>query len=309
MSPFGFRIRFLLPESSRINCESNTLEIPLSSTGEVVLLKSVSKAKITDSDNLTIRGSGFSSADEAYNHGKRVKNALLWCGVCLRIGIDTGKDRATSGVGKVLIDRAKDEGIHLLNDVHGLSVYSEDMPVRFVAVTGSMVIGTPASKFIEEFSKIYKLALEFTDKQSLAIELYNLSHFEASLRARFLSLVSAIECISSPEKLPLPIIAHLDKMIELTKTAINGSEGTNLIDRLRELRRESISRACRKLVESSLGPEAMKLFKTCYDARSKLTHEGRIPKNVDLGTYVPKLDQLVSQLICAVVVGSKNGAV
>jgi len=301
MTTYGFRIRFLLPEDSAIDHDAETLDIPLPSGGQTLILRSVSKTSIGDSRELTIRGTGFPSEHEAYACGRRTKNALMLCGACLRTGFDVGKDKATSGVGKVVRERAREMGIRLLDDVHGLSVFPEDKPVRFVSVSASVVIGKPATRFVKDFGKAYEISPEFTDKQLLAFELYSAAQFESSLRARFLALVIAVECLSSQAEQPQHVLDHVKELMRLTKESLEGPERKALIEGLGRLKTESISKSCRKLIDQYLGPDAVKLFKRCYDARSKIVHDGKPPDSFDLGSYTPKLDELVSQLLIAVV--------
>lgn len=301
MTTYGFRIRFLLPGDYAINVDAETLDIPLPSVGLTLVLRSMPESSIRKSRNLTIRGSGFPSEDEARACGRRTKNALMLCGARLRTGFDVGKDKARSGVGKVVKERAREIGVRLLDDVHGLSVFPEDRPVLVFSVSASAVIGKPATRFVEEFGKAYEMSPEFSPKQSLALELYNASKFELSLRARFLTPVIAVECLSTQEEQPRHVLDHVKELVALTKKSFKGPEKGRILSHLGELKKESISKSCRDLVGKHLGAEVAKLFKKCYDTRGKIVHDGEPPEGFDLGHYVEELDKIVSQLLIAVV--------
>ena len=290
-----------MPEESAIDHDAESLDIPLSSAGLTLVLRSVSKTSIRESRNLTIRGTGFPSKEEAYICGRRAKKALMLCGARLRTGFDVGKDKATSGVGKVVKERAREMGIRLLDDVHGLSVFPEDMPVRFISARARLTVSRPPTRFVEEFRKAYEMSPEFSDKQSLAVELYSAAQFESSLRARFLTLVIAVECLSSQEEQSQLVLDHVKELMELTKSSFEGPEKGRILSRLGELTKESISKSCKEFVARYLGPEAADLFNECYDARGKIVHDGEPPEGFDLGSYANKLDELVSQLLIAVV--------
>ena len=131
MTTYGFRTRFLLREDFVIDHDEKTLDVPLPSGDLTLVLRPRSNTNIGESRELTIHGSAFPSEGEAYACGRRTKTALLLCGARLRMGFDVGKDRATSGFGKSVRERARKMGVLLLNDVHGLSVFPKDMPVRF----------------------------------------------------------------------------------------------------------------------------------------------------------------------------------
>jgi len=221
------------------------------------------------------------------------------------MGFDVGKDRATSGVGKSVRERARKMGVLLLNDVHGLSVFPEDMPVRFFSASGSVRIGSPAARFVEEFRKAYEMSARVSPKQSLALELYSASKFESSLRARFLTLVIAVECLSSQEEQPQNVLDHVKELVALTKGSFEGPEKGRILSHVGELKKESISKSCQKFVDKYLGPRAAELFDKCYDARCVIVHDGEPREDFDVGHYVPKLDDLVSRLLIADVTSSR----
>lgn len=299
MPTYGFRIRFLLPEESAIDYDAEILDIPLPSVGLTLVLRSVPESSIRKSRNLTIRGSGFPSEDEARACGRRTKNALMLCGARLRMGIDVGKDWQPPVRIKGLEAMDRYKGVRLLPDVHGLSVFPEDKPVDFPCVKLSRVSLKAATEFVEELGKAYEIAPKLTDKQSLALELYGAAHFESSLRARFLTLVIAVECLSTQEEQPQHVLDHLKELMELTEKSLEAPKREEIVARLGNLKRESISESCRELVGRYLGPDAVKLFKDCYDARGKIVHDGEPPEDFDLGSYTRRLDKLVSQLLIA----------
>lgn len=312
MPSYGFRIRFLLPEDCGINHDAKILQIPLPTRDKEVLLKSVSEANIKDSNNLAIFASGFSSSHEADICGRRVKNSLLLCGLCFQMGFDVGKDEARGVIteyGKELLKKTRKmkEKTLLLNDIHGLCVYPEEksVDVRFASTSIQFRIGKSPTRFVEEFKKAYEL--NPTDKQSLALELYNTSHFESSLRARFLTLVTAVECLCIQDEQPDPVVKYVETLIEQAKkSGIEAVQENSFLGRLGALKIESISKSCRRLVEKHLDVGAVDLFQECYDIRSDLSHDGKCQEGVDLGTYTPELDKLVSQLILADIGASAN---
>jgi hypothetical protein len=137
---------------------------------------------------LAVVATGYRSEDEALRHGQDLMRALQIIGTRLHIGIDPGKDQ--------LVENALKEGEqNFIRDVHGLCVYEENLPVRVISVSGSFILGTGADTFIQELTNTYIENPKLSEKQVLALELYNSSHFELSLRARFLTLVTVVEPI------------------------------------------------------------------------------------------------------------------
>lgn len=299
MSTYGFRLRFFLPKGSVISHDSDTLEIQLNSeiSSPVIRLVSTNNVILKESNDLSIRGNGFSSEHEAYTVGIRVKNSLIFSATLLQMGIDCGKDKTTSMIAKFIKDQEKEQGRLLLDSVHGLSVYPEDMPVRFFSANASLTTGVTSTKFTEELKKAYALSLDYPDKLSLSFELYGASHFETSPRAKFLSLITAVECLCVQDRNSKAVLEHVDNLINLTEVNFTGPEKENIISRLGQLKRESISSACKKIVTDNLEKEDILQFEDLYNVRSRMLHDGRTPEGVDLGTEVLKLDKIVSKLL------------
>lgn len=301
MPSFGFRIKFLLLENSFIGLDGSINEIllPLESKGIVFKLQPMSKPSETES--FAWFGTGFTSEQDALEAGKRVKNALILCSTQLRIGINLGKDNATAGVGQHIIEREREQGVNLINDVHGLVVFNSDLPVEFISgVKASLSLKYSAKRFFDEFETAYKLAREFTDKQTLAVELYNQSFFENTLRARFLTLISAIECLATAEKVSASTITLIDEFITsaCSKTKDdNRDEITDIINRLGYLKQESISSACRKIIRKYKGAEYVKRFGYLYGLRSDIVHSGAVSQNVDFGKCLDELESITSTVL------------
>lgn len=304
MSTYAFRLRFLLPTDSIISDDSNEIEIQLNpEVSSTIRLLSNDGKPLKESHDLSIRGNGFPSEIEAHTRGIRVKNALIFCATQLQIGIDCGKDKSRSAVAKFIKDRAKELGWLLLDNVHGLSVYQDDLPVRIFGANASLTTGKTSARFTEEFKKAYELSLNFSDKLLLAFELYGASHFEISIRARFVSLITAIESICVQGNHSVTVLNYLDELIKFTNANFDDPEKNNIVNGLARLKIESVISACKKIVAANLGVDAAKQFAKLYNIRSRILHDGRTPEGVDLDTEVPKLDKMVSDLLLRIACG------
>ena len=298
MSNFGFRLRFLFARGRRIELEEKSVRIPLPELEKAITLKSVGTCKIKDLENLALVGSGFPSEKEARKCGIRLKQSLLILGAKFRLGIDVGKDERKGGVSKFIKEEAKKAGRIILDDIHGLMTYSEELPVNVISLSASGILSMSPKIFIDEFIRIFSLNPELSEKQTLALELYNMSHFESSSRARFVTLVSAIEALSMKRIRSESELKHIDILIQLTKkSGLKKSALDSLINALNNLRDESISKACRNQIRSCLGKEAMEQFQIFYNVRSTILHSGKIPEDFEMGSGVGKLDKMVSDLL------------
>jgi hypothetical protein len=301
MQFFGFRLRFSLSKGFCIGHHSDCLQIPLPLKDRAFFLKSITTDKINNSEDLIIDGVGFPSEDEACKYGLKIKKSLMICSVKLQKGINVGIEKDKYSLEPSEIERARKDGKLFRGDELGLLIFPEDLQKEFCGVKLYCTDVTSDVSFIEEINRAYEVTRELTEKESLAIELYNLSHFETSLKARFLTLISAIECLAQPRNYDEENQMHINHLIEMTKHTPNLTEKDSMISRLRELKHESISGSCRKLLKKYLGTEAVKLFIPCYKIRSELLHVGKSSEKYNLEQYMPGLDKMVSALILSMV--------
>jgi hypothetical protein len=303
MATFGFRLQFRTSIAQLIDIENESIIIKPRENGRTIKLLPVSKDSNNNCFNLVIQGSGYASGEEASKEGGRIKNSILLSGLSLRMGFDIGKDKIKFQLSKALKDEYKEKyGVQIIDDVHGLVVYSEDKPIDVMSAKITGIVSDSINNFINDFLKYYKNNYIISEKQSLALELYNLSHFDKSLRGRYLTLVTVIESLSIREERSGVSIRHLEELIEITKGSnLETPEKESLIKGLEALRKESISRSCRKLVKRHLGQKRVKEFQEYYDVRGHILHNGAPPDGVDLD--IDSLDRFVADLLIANVCG------
>ena len=133
-----------------------------------------------------------------------------------------------------------------------------------------------------------------------------MSHFEAAPRARFLTLVSAIETIMEDKPRSPEAIEHVERLVQLTHNSeLPRAEIDSILGTLSWLRRESISRTGKMFVDGLLGQKeyggkiAGDFFQYCYNIRSELMHGGKPSDNPNLGQLAVRLDELVADLLAA----------
>jgi hypothetical protein len=198
--------------------------------------------------------------------------------------------------------------VPILDDIHGLVVYEDSEPQPRFASAGAQV-GFARSKdaFVEAFLEGFALADRPTPSQILAMEIYNLSHFESSLRARFVTLITAVECISKPQDQASEIKDLVERLTKLAEAddvirRLNNENRAlreSFLGRLKGLKKESIGKACERIVFARLGESGKSQFKEWYDTRSKIVHTGVVPDGINVGSEVTRLDEMVSQLLLA----------
>jgi hypothetical protein len=188
----------------------------------------------------------------------------------------------------------------IVNDVLGLTLLNANQHTLFAGM-GSVraIVGTPVARFVEAFAEGYHVALAIGERGKLALELLSASRFEESLRARFLTLVTAIECIAERTARTDEALALVGRFqAQLESSALSRSEKSALGGSLRDLAKESIGSTCKALVFEHCGMDVARFFTRCYKARSELVHSGHT--QFDLGRHVHDVEAMAADTILGV---------
>ena len=203
MAEYNFRIRFVLPNTDYLIYDGSEVEIGLWAK-PVKLTLTAFAPNASGVRHLVLKAGPFPSAEDAGKAGLAVRNALLMTAVQLRMGIDVGQDESPGGITTYFREKVlQEQGVQLLDDVHGLCVYEADRPVRFFgSYSPTLIRRSPVNTFVEQLVRWGQHSLSLTEKQHLAFELYSAAHFEPLQRARFLTLVIALEPYSNRPNAP-----------------------------------------------------------------------------------------------------------
>jgi hypothetical protein len=254
-------------------------------------------ASASDPEVFMIDANGFANEASARDFGVRLKMTLSICSARLGLGFNVGEDRATSGLGSGIRQELRASyGIDIRPTVHGLDVFDTSVPFTRFQVRGMISITRPLRNFPERITADFK-DWTLSEKHTLALSLYNASHYEVDSEARFLSLISVVEVLANRKRRSRPVIAFLRACIENLEEQdkLSPSELVALRDGLGNLKRESISEACRSLVQSARGDVGF--IHDCYKARSELLHDGRSTTHPELPSRPHVLDELVRKVL------------
>ena len=306
MCTYRYRIRFFVHFVGVIQQEQKFFEFELPN-GEILKLICVDEDEISKGKEFILSSGGFQSEEEARLRGAKIKTALLVSGAVLRIGIDAGKDIASARMSTHVKERIFEEhGVKIIDNVHGLSVYSEKDPVQTFSMSAvGLVSPASAVDFLASISALTDLPRELTRKELLCLELYGASHYEKSDRARFLTLVLAIEALLVPAERHERVRELVDSFLEQTKRSdLDSNEKSSITGSLRWLYTDSISNSLRELARKHLGEKeyngvpAPKFISQCYDARSKLVHNGEVnEEKFKLGALAAQLNVFIADLL------------
>jgi hypothetical protein len=263
--------------------------------------------KISEGTNFVILSGGYHDSEGALKAGAIVKESLLCYAAKNRLGIDLGKDVASTFLADTVKHRIFEEhGVRMVDDVHGLSVYQEDYPTSCISVKGlALVNPRDMEYFTTELNRIVVISRKITEKVKLSMELLTFSYFEKSERSRFLTLVLAVEALLQPEERPKNVQLLVDSLKEQTNScSISEADKKSIIGSLNWLYKDSISKSLKKMADNYLsdieygGMTASKFISKCYDARSQLVHTGEVSDNKhNIGFLAANLELYVTHMV------------
>jgi hypothetical protein len=271
---YGFRIHFHAPPGFALEPSEQVLRLP--GAPEPVSVKQLpprADSLPTDVCVLAADASGFTTQTDAREFGTALRRSLAVCSARSRFGFDLGQDNITASVGAAVREQIRRQtGQDIRPTVHGLDVFDATIPFQRIEIHARGSI----RRAIKDLGAV--LAADFPcpalpPKIALAVDLYNGIAHETDTEVRFLALVTVVEAMAVRVRVSPGAQEFVDACASLAKkTALGSTEREWLQSGLGNLRSESISRACARLVNDA--GCAAELFKQAYKARSELLHDG-----------------------------------
>ena len=300
MRTYTFRLRFTVSHAPAFLHEGESLELGLAGLPGLCVLVPCGGGLVKKAKEFVLKSSGFPSEEAAREAGERARRALRITLTELRVGLSAGDRPSTLSFAKAMRDQARKNGYDLRGDAHGLSVYPDEPPVCFASARVTLAVTSPLDSFVEPYSRTFEGDSSTTDSFSLGMELYGLSYFETSARARFVTLISAIE--SSAEREPRSAEAKdfIDGLVSQARASqLSEAERNRLATALGNLKTESSTSACRRFVDDNSDPGDGETWEQCYKLRHAMLHSGSTPG--ELQGLLPKLDEIVRKALLRVV--------
>ena len=308
---FRLRVRRAARSSGTLDVVGPTLRIPTAEgRGSVALTSPNQEKELKDSSEWILSGSGYPSADDAWQAGRHLRNVLLLAMARLRIGADDGRDIRQGGWGEDALSAiARTNGRPAVNDTLGLTVFSS-LPQPTLIPAGwpdgpRLQAVMDARYFIQYCSDAMSIDFSSKDSQLQSLEIYHASCFLENDNARFLLLVTAIEALLSLKSRSESALRHADELIRATReSTLEESGKASILGALRWLKFESINQAGQRLANELLGGRrygnfsSAEFFKRCYNARSRIAHgEVALSSREEIRRLISPLEMYVVDLI------------
>lgn len=270
--PYGAVVRVHVQTAGAFG-RLDTAEIPLA-TGAFVTLAPARKAPWEGGCKYSLKLEGFPTAAAAEVSARRLVQAVLWMAVSTDVPIRLDYNSYDPFA---VFERARSEGAQA-------AIYGESY--------------VPADKVHTEIKDAYATFTEPDPPLLLSMEIFAGASLEASDRAKFLSIVSALEPLADEQPLGERVgnlvtsyLVQLKDTVDLLPEVQSSLEG-----RIRQLRTESIRQAIQRVVRRALPdqPNAGDTIDHAYALRSQIIHAGR-PANLDCDLELER--QAVSGII------------
>lgn len=302
---FGFRLKFDMPPGREFAGADPRRRLHLGEmTGRVYLqrLPKPRRFRFGARTRFAAVGKHFATEEEAQAVGHGLQTAFAFFAAERQLGIDI-QDRPGLSVSQSIKEAiAKDHGVHIRDNVHGLDVYSESHPVGRFAAEGYFSVNVRIDNYEERLRAYFDKRLRLTEKQALALSLYNASQFDPATRSRFLTLVTVVEILAvrtgrSPEAREL-----LRRFkAQCKEAALPPSDRQSLLNALGNAGKVSIGEACAAVVTTHCNAADAAYFKECYTARSELVHAGHTASSEALDPT--RLNELVARILVRAIAG------
>jgi len=307
---YTFRIRFNFPPTNRIETDK---EIWILEPNRVELRAATVGNTIRDDRRVVIIGRGYLSESDATAAGEQ------WIAIAMRafaaqhLQADFGGRAGKSFFSERALNEATAATGHpALNDVHGLMTYpSEPRPVLLGTGPVTGIRGALGARVRDTILHARDIGATIDPQYRLAYDLFSAAAIEGAPDARLMMLMMALETIIEQDSRPQESIDHIEKLRRTTADSetLPDSEKHSLDMVLKELARESVGRAGRRLVKKLgnrryLGETPTAFFNACYEMRSMLAH-GHLdrPGRDDVGRRAASLEVFVADLLAGPLIG------
>lgn len=256
--PYGVRVRVHVQKSGALGSVEE-VSVPLDA-GPFIVIGPGRSNPWEGGKKYVVTLEGFSTAAAAEAAGRRLVQALLWMAVSTDAPLRLDYRSYTSAS---VYERNRSAGVTA-------EAYGE------VSFSPQIVLG--------ELYDAYATFAEPDERLQLSMEIFCAARLEASQRAVFLLLVSALEPLAKSISLGNDVEAFVDEAISRLKQnqTISADLRSSLEGRLGQLKQESIRQALRRFIRKSLPDDldAVQLIDDAYSLRSQLVHDG-LPADLD----------------------------
>ena len=306
---YRIRLRFKLQKKLSINSREHRFNI---NKYEIVLTADSPNVEICDSEWLVMNIKGLESENEAKVFAEKFKISLEVSSAATRLGIDTGIDLPTSGLGGLVKKYFKEqEGIIVRDNIHGVDIFKDEPNIRFSNLKITGTIRKEADIFITGINNFFGIIGNISQKTRNIILILNYALMRPDPISQIVFAFSAVEMLGQNEKWT----DNQKKLINNLADSVKNMEIGNLEEK--EEVSEAIKKGLYKLslrqgvirLLNSLGlSDLKKTWDDLYKERSTLVHGLAPEPGVDYGSFAHKTVSFCGRILLTAIAREISGA-
>lgn len=284
--PYAVKIELTLGSNIGLLMQDSELRFPFAEGHIIRFVKEHSNKREQANflKRISVHLESFSSACAAEQAGKQLALSLLWVAASKRVTLTF--DRWTGKYPFAIRDRTRSSGMEVRAEGHS---YREVKPEELHAVA----------------EEAYKSRIDVPADLLTSMEFFAASRLEITERARFISLMTALEALTIQQDYGDEIATLLDDLaLRLERSPILVGEEkkslrASLSERIKKLRRESVRQAIVRLIQQHIfDKEKFRFIEEAYGIRSKILHEGL--KVDDLHSVTLRTEEILRQIYSSI---------
>lgn len=296
------RLRFRLLKKLNIEATEHRLVV---SQHEVVLTAPDHTTLIRDSEWLVLNARRFPNEGEARDFGNRLRSALELASVSTRLGIDAGRDIATSSLASaVKLQIATSTGTILRDNVHGVDVFEDDPNVRIFGMSATGTVRANPEPFLPLAVELHGDVATVSDRAKDVVLLLNYALMRPEPVAQIVFAFSAVEMIGQSETWSEDQKRLLEALAGAARDSSIGAEAERLevAEAIgKSLHRLSLRQGVLRLLDSLELQHLRKTWDALYGERSALVH-GLAPRpGTDYADLASRAVSLCGQILLKVI--------
>ena len=295
------RLRFRLQKKLNIAAREHKFAIK---GREVVLTPALPDIDIGDSEWLVLNTRGFATEDDARNFGHRLRAALEVSSVSTRLGVDAGRDLATSGLSDTFRRELQRQTGNILRDnIHGLDVFVDDPNTRIFNFSAAGTVRANPVPFLADLDGLFDVAVNTSARARDVILLLNTALVQAHPVAQMMFAFSAVEMLGQQRTWTddqKPLLASLATAAEAS-TFGTADERSEVADAIRNTHRLTLRQGVMRLLDDLDLGHLKKPWDAIYKERSKLVHGLAPEPGVDYSDLAHRSVSLCGRILLKVV--------
>jgi hypothetical protein len=270
---YRVRLRFRLLRKLAIDTQEHRFQI---GQREAVLSAAEPDVTIRDSEWLVMNVRGLPSEEEARSFGQGLRTAVELASVSTRLGVDVGRDLATSALGQQVKEQIlRETGAIVRDNIHGLDVLEDDPRVMYFSMSATGTVHANPDPFLLLAAELHDQTHALSEQSRDVLMLLNYALMRPEPVAQIVFAFSAVEALGQDltwSDGQRDLLAHLAQCAAQSSLA-TAKERQEVVDALsKSLHRLTLRQGVMRLLTSIGLQHLRRPWDALYGERSTLVH-------------------------------------